>query len=66
MNDAAISRDGSGRKALAIVVVPVKLHPDSKLAQIADALNALSGAFAAGKSRQQQSGQNSDDRYDDE
>jgi hypothetical protein len=66
MNKAAIRGNSSSREALAVIVVPVELHPDSELAQVAHALNALSGHFAARESRQQQCGENSDDRNDDE
>jgi hypothetical protein len=54
VNDAAIGGDGSRREALPIIVIPVKLHPDSKLAQVADTLNSLSGNLAPRKSRQKQ------------
>jgi hypothetical protein len=42
------------------------LHPDSKLAQVADTLNALSGDFAASNCRQKQRGENGNDGDDDE
>jgi hypothetical protein len=65
MNKAAIRGNSFGRETLTVIVVPVELHPDSELAQVADALNALSGHFAAGESREQQCGEDSDDRDDD-
>jgi len=66
MNNAAINGNSSSGETLAVIVVPVKLHPDSELAQVADALNALSGHFAAGEGWKQQCGQNSDDGNHDE
>jgi hypothetical protein len=51
---------------LAVIVVPIELHPDCELAQVADTLNALSRDFAAANCRQKQCGENSDDGDDDE